>query len=387
MSDDFLTDSQESDEIEDYGTSGYDVMVQPTDFSYETLTGFLEDGFIEIPPFQRAYVWNESIASRFIESLYIGMPVPPIFLYQRRRGKYWVVDGQQRLLSMYYFQKNIFPKPGEVVRLHQAMLQEGLASICLPRTEKSFYSKFPLKLGRNAESGHVNELHGKTYADLQNRLKLLSYKTTIVRNTDPDNDGVAFELFDRLNTGGMQLSAQQIRMCIQQSPFLNEVQLLNLNFAWRQLVGQPPALNAKDAEAILRALAMLADRKEYKSSLKQFLNRFARKMGNSSEVDVSLLSSLFKSFVKGCNPRIDIFQNIGKAGVTRFRVSLFEAAFVASMHNCYAERRVPVGEIDFEGVDKLAKNVEFQELLQESSAQKDKVFRRHEIAMQLVAPM
>ncbi len=384
---DFYTDSQETEEIGDYGASGYDVMVQPTDFSYETLTGYLDEGIIEIPSFQRAYVWNASVASRFIESVYIGLPVPPIYLYHHRRNKYWVVDGQQRLLSMYYFQKNKFPKPGEVVRLHQAILREGLSSICLPDEENSFYSKFSLKLGQDSESGHVNELHGKTYADLRSKLKFTSSRTTIVRNIDPSNHSVAFEIFDRLNTGGMKLSAQQIRMCLYQSKFLSEVQLLNLNEKWRLLAGQPPAKNARDAETILRAIAMLVDRENYESSLNQFLNRFAKKMQHCTDDEVSFLSQLFKAFLDASMRHSNIFKKIGHTDVSRFRVAFFEAVYVASMHICYAKRRMPQGELDFEGVDALANDSTFQELLQKGAAQKDKVSRRHAIALKLVKPL
>ena len=66
-----------------------------------------------MPAFQRNYVWDRKRASRFIESLILGLPVPQIFLYQMDRNKYSVIDGQQRLLTIYFFVKQRFSKEWE----------------------------------------------------------------------------------------------------------------------------------------------------------------------------------------------------------------------------------------------------------------------------------
>ncbi len=105
IAEDFSTDSLRHVESEGYGASGIAVRVMPSDFNYETVTRFMDNDHIVVPPFQYAYVWTIGVASRFIESMYIGLQVPPIYLFQHKRDKLWVVDGQQRLLTMYFFQK------------------------------------------------------------------------------------------------------------------------------------------------------------------------------------------------------------------------------------------------------------------------------------------
>ncbi len=193
--------------------------------------------------------------------MYIGLPVPPIYLFQHKRDKLWVVDGQQRLLTMYFFQKNIFPNAGKVVDLHRAILQRGMSAMDNRAASGSLYSKFQLQLGKNAGSSHENVLHGKTYSELRDVLHQACMRIILVADAkQSDTDSVAYEIYERLNTGSMRMSPQQIRMCIYQSTFLDEIQLLNLNENWRQLVGQPPAKNARDAETILQAIAMLADK-------------------------------------------------------------------------------------------------------------------------------
>ena len=70
---------------------------------------FLEAGNVKIPGFQRNYVWDIKRASKLIESLIIGLPIPQIFLFQEAKNKLLVIDGQQRLMSIYYFIKRRFP--------------------------------------------------------------------------------------------------------------------------------------------------------------------------------------------------------------------------------------------------------------------------------------
>lgn len=90
---------------EDTSIISYDISVIPNDFNVMTINSLIESGIISMPAFQRNYVWDRKRASRFIESLILGLPVPQIFLYQMDRNKYSVIDGQQRLLTIYFFVK------------------------------------------------------------------------------------------------------------------------------------------------------------------------------------------------------------------------------------------------------------------------------------------
>ena len=87
----------------------YDISVIPNDFNITTIYNLIDSGAIEMPVFQRNYIWDKKRASRFIESLILGLPIPQIFLYQKARNQFLVIDGQQRLLSIYYFIKQRFP--------------------------------------------------------------------------------------------------------------------------------------------------------------------------------------------------------------------------------------------------------------------------------------
>jgi uncharacterized protein with ParB-like and HNH nuclease domain len=88
----------------------YDLTSSPNDFNVLTIQSFIESGSVKIPGFQRNYVWDIKRASKLIESLLLGLPVPQIFLYEESRNKFLVIDGQQRLMSIYYFIKQRFPR-------------------------------------------------------------------------------------------------------------------------------------------------------------------------------------------------------------------------------------------------------------------------------------
>ena len=103
----------------------YDISVIPNDFNVMTINSLIESGVISMPAFQRNYVWDRKRASRFIESLILGLPVPQIFLYQMDRNKYSVIDGQQRLLTIYFFVKQRFPRIGKRTFLRKVFDQNG----------------------------------------------------------------------------------------------------------------------------------------------------------------------------------------------------------------------------------------------------------------------
>jgi uncharacterized protein with ParB-like and HNH nuclease domain len=82
----------------------YEINTYPADFTLEVLYQKWLAQDIEIPPFQRQFVWKQNQASKLIESFLIGLPVPAVFLYtQRASQKFLVIDGQQRLRSVFYF--------------------------------------------------------------------------------------------------------------------------------------------------------------------------------------------------------------------------------------------------------------------------------------------
>src|SRR5205085_6959204 len=108
-----------SEPEDDFQIDEYDLTATPNDFNVITIHNFIDSGAVKIPGFQRNYVWDIKRASKLIESLILGLPVPQVFLYEESRNSFLVIDGQQRLMTIYYFIKRRFPKRDRRVELRK----------------------------------------------------------------------------------------------------------------------------------------------------------------------------------------------------------------------------------------------------------------------------
>ena len=239
---DSSNDDSDTTWYEDDGTNGdeseireYDITASPNDFNILTLHSFIESGAVKIPGFQRNFVWDLKRASKLIESVIIGLPIPQIFLYEEARNRFLVIDGQQRLMSLYYFIKGRFPRKEKRVQLREIFDEEGKIPESILEDD-SFFSKFNLQLPHQPP-GQPNKLNGLNYSTLE------EYKTTfdlrtirnviIKQNLPEEDDSSIFEIFNRLNSGGMNLTPQEIRISLYHSHFYEMLQKLNLTLEWR----------------------------------------------------------------------------------------------------------------------------------------------------------
>ena len=256
-------------EEEDLGIDNapYEIRTQGADLTLELLSQKYADGEIVIPDFQRNYVWPIKKASKLIESFLLGLPVPQIFLYQEAKKRdLLVVDGQQRLLSSHFFLRGT--------------LADGT-------------TVFKLK-------GVKQKWEGKSYVDLdegdKRRLKNYILRATIFEQIDPADDKSVYEIFERLNTGGIPLTEQEVRNCInrgQINPFLEK---LNLHESWRSLLGKAaPDKRMKDIELLLRILSLIEGWGSYKKPMKDFISAYMARHVDLSQNDQDRLESIFKS--------------------------------------------------------------------------------------------
>src|SRR5216684_4576176 len=269
-----------ADEADEIQIEEYDITAAPNDFNILTIYNFLESGSVRIPGFQRNYAWDLGRASKLIESLILGLPVPQIFLYEAGRNEFLVIDGQQRLMSIYYFIKQRFPRKDKRAELRTIFDEAGTIPDEILHDD-SYFENFRLKLAESLPA-HPNRFKGLGYATLGNyktQFDLRTIRNVIIKQNSPqDDDSSMYEVFNRLNTGGINLRPQEIRTSMYHSPFYEMLYRANANPAWRRLlVNQEPDLHMKDVEILLRGFAMLIDGDNYAPSMVKFLNQFSRK--------------------------------------------------------------------------------------------------------------
>ena len=283
ISDLLQEDCNVEDEASTYDISvpeHYDITSYGADFDVEGLVKRLKRGDILIPDFQRSYVWNLQMASRFIESLLLGLPVPGIFLAKdSNTSKLLVIDGQQRLKTLQFFYEGCF---------HPKLDEKQKRVFALQNVQPKF--------------------EGITYEDLddKDKIKLNDYliHATVVKQDSPeDNNTSVFHIFERLNNGGLKLTSQEIRTAVYHGEMIELVKKLNDYPAWRTVFGTHNK-RLKDQELILRFLAFFYTRKEYKQSMETFLNNFAKRYQNANSDFIFEATSLFQETIDMASSRL-----------------------------------------------------------------------------------
>ncbi|WP_298880686.1 DUF262 domain-containing protein [uncultured Polaribacter sp.] len=235
------------------------------DYPVDSLMKRIQDKVIFIPPFQRQFVWNMNEASKFIESLILGLPVPGIFLSKEKdTNRLLVVDGQQRLMSLFYFYKG-------------------------------YFQSTPFKLQNVQE-----DLLGRSYATLKtsDRLRLDDsiIHATVVRQDEPDDsESSVYQIFERLNSGGRALKPQEIRACIYYGEFNELLSELVKIQSWRAIFGKKPDIRLKEQELILRFFSLLYNQENYEKPLKGFLNSFMSEHQHLDKIPKEEFVTTFKS--------------------------------------------------------------------------------------------
>ena len=247
----------------------YEITSFPTDFTVRVMYEKWQSGQIIIPEYQRRYVWNVPQASRLIESFLLGLPIPQVFLYRERSNpELIVVDGHQRLGTIAYFYSGHFPDKRE----------------------------FRLK-------GVNSAWEGKTYVGLNEDDRLMlddaTLRAIVVRQIQPNDNSSVYEIFERLNTGGTQLNAMEIRRAIFRGGANDLLDRLNENPDWRAIIGMPQqAPRFKDIELLLRVLALAKNWNGYVKPMKKFINDH---MGALDKADSEEIEQVEHRFAKACD--------------------------------------------------------------------------------------
>lgn len=287
--DDALEDEKEQENFR-FSVSSYGA-----DYPVDSIVKRITSDVIFIPPFQRKFVWNIKEASRFIESLILGLPVPGVFLSKEEQtNRLLIVDGQQRLFSLFSFYENNF---------------KGR----------------PFKL-----TGVQADLDGLGYLDLsaadRNRLNDSIIHATVIKQDEPDdNSDSIYAIFERLNSSGRLLTPQEVRACVYYGQFNEYLNNAILDKNWRDIFGKMND-RMKEQELLLRFFSLYFELDSYKKPLKDFLNSFMRKNRNFDFYSEEVLNEILVPSVKIVN---QTFGNrsfrLGKA----INVALFDSILIA----------------------------------------------------------
>lgn len=347
IEDRLLEPSEEGEEEDENVTFRYTISSYGADYPVDGLVKRLRNESIYVPIFQRGYVWTLAQATRFIESLLLGLPVPGIFLSREpETQKLIVIDGQQRLRTLQYFYDGVFGDSGREFRL------------------------------RNVQQRY----EGATYKSLssEDRLRLDDsiIHATIIRQEEPSEDqSSVYYIFERLNTGGTQLTPQEIRASIYSGEFNELLASLNQNEAWREVFG-PVNKRRRDQELVLRFLSLYFYGGQYSRPMKEFLNTYMGKNRKLKLDSAEVISQTFSVTIE------TIYRCLGSKAFRLRRVinaAVFDAVMVA------VATRLQRGQIqDCDGFkeqyDLLLRNEHFLEVTGRATADEESVNSRIKLA-------
>lgn len=356
----------------------YEISASPNDFNVSTIFNFIRSGAVKIPGFQRHFVWDIKRASKLIESLLLGLPVPQIFLYEESKNSFLVIDGQQRLMSIYYFIQQRFPRVEKRAELRR-IFDENSGQI--PEAilhDDEYFVPFKLRLPERLP-GKPSKFNGVNYSTLNDyrvSFDLRTVRNIIVKQVSPDGDDSAvFEIFNRLNSGGVNLTPQEIRASMYHSPFYDMLHRANVKPGWRRIVGSDePDLHMKDVEVLLRSFALLIDADSYAPSMTKFLNLFSKKSKLNDSAQNYYLERLFDEFLgiaKNLPPGI-----FASERNSRFHIALFESAFFAACRGAFESRGVNVVRFTAKELVALRQDKIFSAAALEGTSKTENVKRR-----------
>ena len=344
----------EADEVIPYT---YSITSYGADYPVDSLVKRLDCGDIIVPTFdwvseedteivgfQREYVWPRPKADKFIESLLLGLPVPGIFLVKEASGRLLVLDGHQRLHTLHTYYKGSIN--GREYRLE------------------------------NVQRRFV----GMRFTDLdiedRRRLDDSIIHATVVRQDEPTQDQSSiYIIFERLNTGGVNLHPQEIRVALYHGQLVRVLKSLNEEQAWRELYGNK-SRRLKDMEMILRFFAFYYRYDQYRSPMKDFLNRYMAENRNLDRQPEAELRGVF------CRTTSVLDSILGRRAFRPKRA--VNAAVVDSLMTGVAER-LRSGEIKNpehfrHRYEQLLSNIEYRAATEKGTSQEANVKTRMKLA-------
>ena len=291
------------------------VRTRSLDLSFNELVDMYKDNELIITPdYQRLFRWSEANQSRFIESLLLEMPIPPIFVVEKEEGVYELIDGLQRISSYLHFRGELKNYNGSLISYLDDEPDLDIVDEC---TDGELFTNIT-----NQDTCEVRDdvvemqenniltltgcdicpgLNGLTYETLPKtlviRLKRSFIRVEVIRKeSDPR---LRYHMFKRLNTGGEMLSHQEIRNCTIRllSPQFNDFIIKLSNNTDFQKCIENISITKKmakyDQELVLRYFAFKDNLDQYSHDINPFLTEYLEQVSLNEGFDYNEAEELF----------------------------------------------------------------------------------------------
>jgi len=344
------------------------LVVYSRDWTVDTILRQIEQGNIELnPQFQRRNAWTDAKRSKLVESLIIGVPVPEIVLAEdvNRKKSFIVIDGKQRLLALAGF-----ADPAKYVSWDKPVLT-GL------QTRKDLNGDDAVALSAKADD----------YRQLMNA----DIRCTVISNYQSSD--VLYDIFYRLNTGSVPLSSQELRQVLKRGPFSDFlISVTNNPLPLHDVMRlSGPDNRLRDAEIVLRYIAISMNGMQYRGSLGAFLDDSAEMINSQWGHLKDAVEDLFNELNDATASLLDKFgEKVGRKVVKgkwegRFNRALFEVqAYYFGKIPAAALAKVSPGEVMQQFNDFCSNTPDFLDSIETTTKNPRRYRARYELFMGFV---
>ncbi|PLA36948.1 hypothetical protein CYJ46_11315 [Corynebacterium coyleae] len=267
-----LTEAASARIVKKFAAAQEDLVLQTADYPLAVFKQMADGGTLDLSPtFQRRDRWNDTKRSQLIESFLLNVPVPPVYFAEEGVGRYSVIDGKQRLSSGVSFINNEFAL-------------EGLENF--------------------------TDLNGLTFNqlpdDLQSAISARPYLRVVIllKQSSPE---LKYEVFQRLNRGGVRLNDQEIRNSVYRGPLNSMIYELSENAFLRKKLKieadkEEKSTNFRemtDAEYVTRFFALREGWREYTGGLRETLDKYMGEHQNAAPEELKQLRDSFERAIAG----------------------------------------------------------------------------------------
>ena len=301
-----------------------------SDVGFRTLVDSVNDNMYVIPKYQRKYRWSREKVIGLVESLLRGLPIPPIYTCRNKENQLEILDGQQRVMSLFFYYIGYFLNARENSAINFSDLEIGNSTFKEALMDQFKLEKLHIEMEGNS-GGKINVDYKELPIEVKRRVDYTTITVIEIKIDQGINrEEVLRTIFGNLNKGGVLLSEQEQRNGVYNCKFYDMLQDFNRNNEkWRRIWGRENS-KEKDLEMLLRFSALKkyvtieAGRKQnfvingYNSSYTKMLDRF-------SEESMSFDHDEILSYWESLNKFVEQF-----AFDTKFssKVALLESLFV-----------------------------------------------------------
>lgn len=290
---------------------GVTVQQYKSDIGFRTLVESVNDNMYIIPKYQRKYRWNKEQVVSLIESLLRGLPIPPIYTCRNSDNQLEILDGQQRVMSLFFYYIGYFLNKQKESAINFSELEIGDSSFADALLNQFQVEKLHINL-RDSNGEEINVDYASLPVEIKRKVDYTTITIIEIKiGREDKREEVLQTIFANLNKNGALLSAQEQRNGIYMCEFYDMLHDFNKkNIKWRKLWGREDAKD-RDLETLLRFCALKKnvnlvthqngkfefEIKGYYRSYAELLNRFSKETVNFTKTDIMQYEKSLEEFV------------------------------------------------------------------------------------------